>query len=130
MTSPSDPFIEHSLRTSMFCPESRLFVAGNPKAAGTSLRWWLLEAHGVDVTERTARSLWGESAPFQTVWDGRIDLDFTWKDLRTGKILVERRRFEQSTTYYPTLGEGQFVGSQQNVERLALAIVQEMQADW
>lgn len=81
MTSPSDPFIEHSLRTSMFFPESRLFVAGNPKAAGTSLRWWLLEAHGVDVTERTARSLWGESAPFQTVWDGRIDLDFTWKDL-------------------------------------------------
>ena len=81
MTSATDPFIEHSLRTSMFFPESRLLVAGNPKAAGTSLRWWLLEAHGVDVQERTARSLWGESAPFQTVWDGRIDLDFTWKDL-------------------------------------------------
>ena len=59
-----------------------------------------------------------------------IRVNFTWKDLRTGKILTERRRFEQSATFYPTLGEGQFVGAQQNVERLALSIVQEMQADW
>jgi len=59
-----------------------------------------------------------------------IDVDFTWKDLRNGQILVERRNFEQTTTYYPTLGEGEFVGSQQASERLALAIVQEMQADW
>ncbi len=59
-----------------------------------------------------------------------VRVNFTWKDLRTGKILAERRRFEQTATFYPTLGEGQFVGSQQNVERLALAIVQEMQADW
>lgn len=81
MTAATDPFIEHSLRTSMFFGESRLFISGNPKAAGTSLRWWLLETHGVDVAERTARSLWGESAPYQTVWDGRVDLDFTWNDL-------------------------------------------------
>lgn len=65
----------------MFFPVTRLFVAGNPKAAGTTLRWWLLEAHGVDVAGRTAESWWGESAPFQTVWDGGINLDFTWGDL-------------------------------------------------
>lgn len=59
-----------------------------------------------------------------------ITVDFTWKDLRTGKILVERRNFEQTTTYYPTLGEGQFVANQQAAERLALAIVQELQAPW
>jgi hypothetical protein len=59
-----------------------------------------------------------------------VRVNFTWKDLRTGKILVERRRFEQTTTYYPTLGEGHYVGGQQNVERLAVAIVQELQADW
>jgi len=59
-----------------------------------------------------------------------VRLDFTWKDLRTGKILADRRRFEQSATYYPTLGEGEFIGNQENVERLAVAIVQEMQADW
>ena len=59
-----------------------------------------------------------------------VRVNFTWKDLRTGRILVERRRFEQTASFYPTLGEGQFIGSQENVERLALAIVQEMQAEW
>lgn len=57
-------------------------------------------------------------------------VNFTWKDLRTGRVLAERRGFEQSGTYYPTLGEGRFVGAQQNVERLAVGIVQELQADW
>ena len=59
-----------------------------------------------------------------------IRVNFTWKDLRNGRILTQRRHFDQSTTYYPTLGEGRFVGEQQNVERLAVAIVQELQADW
>jgi hypothetical protein len=77
----SDPYVRHSLHTSMFFPSTRLFVAGNPKAAGTTLRWWLLAAHGLDVRARTAESWWGESAPFQTVWDQGIDLVYTWGDL-------------------------------------------------
>ncbi len=59
-----------------------------------------------------------------------ITVGFTWKDLRTGKILVERHQFEQTATWYPTLGEGQRVAQEESIERLALAIVQEMQADW
>jgi hypothetical protein len=59
-----------------------------------------------------------------------LTVDFIWKDLRTGRILTERKNFQQTTTFYPTLGEGEFVGSQQSVERLALGIVQEMQANW
>ena len=59
-----------------------------------------------------------------------VRVNFTWKDLRTGRILAQRKRFDQSGTYYPTLGEGRFVGAQQNLERLAVAIVQELQADW
>jgi hypothetical protein len=81
MPAATDPYVEHSLRTSMFFPATRLLVAGNPKAAGTTLRWWLLRAHGVDVEERTRGSWWGESAPFQVVWDAEVDLDFTWGDL-------------------------------------------------
>jgi hypothetical protein len=80
-TSTDAPFVAHSLGTSLFFSSSRLFVAGNPKAAGTALRWWLLEAHGVDVAEATADSLWGESAPDQVVWDGRLDLRHTWDRL-------------------------------------------------
>jgi hypothetical protein len=56
-------------------------VAGNPKAAGTTLRWWLLSAHGVDVAERTRHSWWGESAPYQTVWDESVELEYVWPQL-------------------------------------------------
>ena len=55
---------------------------------------------------------------------------FTWRDLRTGQILASRRDFEQTAPFYPTLGEDPFVGEEQNLERLALAIVQQLQADW
>jgi hypothetical protein len=81
-TSPmDDPFVAHSLRTSMFFASTRLFVTGNPKAAGTTLRWWLLGAHGVDVAAATSGSLWGESSPAQTVWDRAVDLRYTWERL-------------------------------------------------
>lgn len=59
-----------------------------------------------------------------------ITVDFTWKDLRTGQILVERRNFDQSSTYYPTLGEGRFAGRQVTAEALAASIVDELQGDW
>jgi hypothetical protein len=68
------------------------------------------------------------SEPQEQVYD--VMVNFTWTDLRTGKILVHRQRFTQTAPYYPTLGESRFVGSQLNVERLATAIVEEMQADW
>lgn len=59
-----------------------------------------------------------------------ITVNFTWKDLRTGRILVNRRGWEQTATWYATLGEGRFEGSQAAAEKLALAIVHEMQSDW
>jgi hypothetical protein len=59
-----------------------------------------------------------------------VTVNFTWKDLRSGRILVERRGFEQASTYYATLGEARFYGRQQAAERVALAIVQELQSDW
>lgn len=59
-----------------------------------------------------------------------MTVNFRWKDLRSGKILVERRNFQQMAPFYSTLGEGEFVGNQQAVEKLAQAIVQELQAEW
>lgn len=59
-----------------------------------------------------------------------MTVNFRWTDLRSGRILLERKNFQQTAPFYGTLGEGEFVGSQTAVERLALAIVQEMQADW
>ena len=62
--------------------------------------------------------------------DYSIICNFTWKDLRTGKILVSRQNFEQTSTYFGILGEDQYVASQDAAERLALGIVHEMQAAW
>jgi len=59
-----------------------------------------------------------------------IVVNFTWKNLHDGKVLVSRRDFEQTVNYYPTLGEGQYVPAQTAAERLALAIVHEMEAAW
>lgn len=76
-----DRFIEHSLHTSMFFGQTRLMVAGNPKAAGTTLRWWLLGAHGIDVEECTSGSWWGESAPGQAIWDDGAATEYIWPQL-------------------------------------------------
>lgn len=59
-----------------------------------------------------------------------VTVDLTWKDLRTGRVLLQRKDFSQQATFYPQLAEGEFAGSQEAIEKLALAIVQEMQADW
>lgn len=59
-----------------------------------------------------------------------LRIDFTWKDLRNGRILVDRRNFEQANTFYPTLGEGTYIGKQSAAESLASAIVNELQRDW
>jgi hypothetical protein len=88
----------------------------------------VLEGEIVDINVRTLSEDPQVSLPQEQLY--RVRVNFTWKDLRSGRILVQRRRFEETGPFYPTLGEGQWVGSQQNVERLALAIVQELEADW
>ena len=59
-----------------------------------------------------------------------LTVNFTWKDLHTGQILVERRNFQIAATFYPTLGEGEFVGQQDAVEKLAVDIVHELERKW
>ncbi len=61
---------------------------------------------------------------------GTLQVNFLWKDLRTGRVLAQRTGFEQTAAYYPTLGEGRWYVQQLSVEKLALAIVQELAADW
>ena len=60
----------------------------------------------------------------------RVSVNFIWKDLRTGKILAQRKDFRQDAMYYPTLGESAYIGTQTGMEKLAMAIVQELQAEW
>jgi outer membrane lipopolysaccharide assembly protein LptE/RlpB len=88
----------------------------------------ILEGEIVTVDIHTLSNDRFSAIPQEQLLD--ITVDFTWKDLRTGKILVSRRGVEQTATFYPTLGEGRATGTQAASERLALSIVQELQADW
>lgn len=78
---PLESYTAHSRNTSVYLPQARVWVAGNPKAAGTSLRWWLLRAAGIDVDAVTRGSLWGESSPAQVVWARNPALRYTWEGL-------------------------------------------------
>jgi hypothetical protein len=88
----------------------------------------ILEGEIVEVRVDTLSNDRFSAIPQEQLLD--IIVDFTWKDLRTGKILVQRRGVEQTASYFPTLGEGRATGTQAASERLALSIVQELQADW
>ncbi len=60
-----------------------------------------------------------------------IICNFTWKDLRTGRILMARRGWQETATYYATLGEGrEEEGTLSATEKLALSIVHQMESDW
>jgi len=88
----------------------------------------ILEGEIVDIKVHTLSQNTSNALPQEQLYD--IKVNFTWKDQRTGIVLCDRKNFEQTTTFYISLGEGEFVGSQQGAERLAVGIVQELQADW
>ncbi len=88
----------------------------------------LLEGEIVAVDTDTVSSDFSTATPQEQLL--RVQVNFVWKDLRNGQIITHRRAFEQAVTYYPTLGEGRFHGSQQAIESLAAGIVRELQADW
>jgi hypothetical protein len=88
----------------------------------------IIEGEVVEVRSTTLSNSFNANIPQEQLLT--ITVNFTWKDLRNGRILVERRGFEQAATYYATLGESRFYGRQLAAERVALGIVQEMQSDW
>jgi hypothetical protein len=58
-----------------------------------------------------------------------VIVNFTWKD-RSGRVLVERREFNRSSTELPQVGERVADAEQLAIERLAAAIVEQMQTSW
>jgi len=88
----------------------------------------ILEGEIVSVTPSTLQLNPFTATP--NVEQYSVVINFTWKDLRTGKIIVKRDAFQQVSEYFPYLGEGQYVASQDNVEKLALGIVNEMEGPW
>jgi outer membrane lipopolysaccharide assembly protein LptE/RlpB len=88
----------------------------------------VLEGEIAKVEVSTLSRLYQEGVPQEQSLI--LTVNFVWKDLRNGRILMERKNFQQAAAFYPTLREGTFVGTQEAVEKLALDIVQQMQAEW
>lgn len=60
-----------------------------------------------------------------------VVVNFVWKDLRSnGRILVERKEFNRSATEILPLNERVTDAEQMAVERVAAAIVDQLQSDW
>jgi len=59
-----------------------------------------------------------------------VVVNFQWKDLRSGRVIVERKSFNRSATEIPQINERIDDAEQLAIERLAAAIVEQMQSDW
>jgi hypothetical protein len=59
-------------------------------------------------------------------------VDFTWKDLRTGRILAQKKNFRAISTFIPPepFDETMFLANEDAINRLALKIVEQMAAPW
>ena len=88
----------------------------------------ILEGQITKVNKETISSDRNSALPQEQLYV--ITVSFLWKDLRSGKTLVERRGFEWQAPFYPTLGESVQSGQLNTAEQLGLQIVQELQADW
>ena len=62
----------------------------------------------------------------------RLLVDFTWKDLRTGKVLVERKKFPVTAEYIPQcpFAEDFFLGSEDALNKLSQRIVEQLAEPW
>ncbi len=59
-----------------------------------------------------------------------IIMRYRWKDLRTGSLLVERKRFVYSVEYIPPVGETFAKGMMRGFDGMAEAIVETMESRW
>ena len=59
-----------------------------------------------------------------------IVVSYRWKDMRTGKILVENQEFAQTVDYVPALDETFSMASEEGMNKLARKIVDSMETAW
>jgi hypothetical protein len=104
--------------------ESRTpYKIADQKEADTILSGTIVDIQEDVLTRRT-----GFNLPRETQLT--VIVDFVWKDTRSGRIIVERKKFNRSATEIPQIGERVDDAEQLAVERVAAAIVDQMQTDW
>ena len=125
----------------------------------TGLEGWLTDAVVKEIQGRTPWRVTGSDRA-QTVLSGRITdvrlgrlsrvrsvgtieeqplaitVEFTWRDARSGEILVARDRFRVTSTYVPSRGvagepgERLEIGQRDAIGEMAAAIVDELRSKW
>jgi hypothetical protein len=82
----------------------------------------------IDIQENVLTRRFGTELPRES--EVTILVNFQWKDLRSGRVIVDRRAFNRSATEIPQIGERIDDAQQLAIERLAAAIVDQLQSDW
>lgn len=87
----------------------------------------ILSGEIVSIQEDVLTQRLGTNLPRET--QVTVVVNFTWKD-HNGRTLVERKNFNRSSTEIPQIGERVEDAEQLAIERLASAIVDQMQTPW
>lgn len=82
----------------------------------------------VDIQESVLTRRFAANLPRET--ELVVTVNFTWKDARTGRVLMQRKDFMRSATEIPELGERVADAEQLAIERCAQAIVSQLQKDF
>ena len=82
----------------------------------------------VSVSEGVLSSSFQTNLPQET--QITIVVNFTWRNLRTGAVLSRRVNFAASSTEIPQIGQQLPDAYQMAVERMAQAVVNQMQKSW
>lgn len=88
----------------------------------------VLSGEVLEVRNRTIGDDFETQLPRETA--ATFIVAFRWKDLRTGRILVERERFMYTAGYYPPVSESFFTGTVRGLDGMAEQIVEAMESQW
>ncbi len=98
------------------------------KISGESHADSILTGKIVSVQENVLTNRLQNNLPQET--QITIVVNFTWKDARTGKVLVRRVNFARSSTVVPQIGQRLTDAESAAIDSLARSIVDEMQLPW
>lgn len=82
----------------------------------------------LQVKQATLGRSFGFNTPRETQLTLMVSLQ--WKDMRNGKVLLERKRWLQTFDYARPVGEQEFDALHGAIDRMAERIVEQMETDW
>jgi hypothetical protein len=88
----------------------------------------VLSGEVLEVRNRTIGDDFETQLPRETA--ATIIIAFRWKDLRSGRTIVERERFMYTAEFYPPVGETFATGMVRGLDGMAEQIIETMESDW